>query len=208
MKKEKSDIRIRFTKKMIQESLIELMVEKSILKITINEICDRAGVSRSTFYTYYKDQYDLLKQIEQQTFKGLEHIDRKYRAELSKNKNISSKGIEEAVQGFLQYIAENNDSIQVLLSENGDYLFQKRFFNRSIEQLREFREAKGENAADYEMLNCYSLFLVGGFLVLIQDWLKNDMNIPMAKMVKVLASMVHWILNREKFSPNILQLLR
>ena len=198
MKKEKSDIRIRFTKKMIQESLIELMADKSILKITINEICERAGVSRSTFYTYYNDQYDLLKQIEEQTFKGMEHIVQKYHTEYKKIKKINPVKMEETIQGFLQYIAENNDSIQVLLSENGDYLFQKRFFNSSIESLREFRKEERQNAVDYETIKCYSLFLVGGFLVLIQDWLKNGMDIPMTKIAKVMASMMHWILSREK----------
>jgi len=201
MKKEKSDIRIRFTKKMIQESLVELMAEKSILKITIHEICDRAGISRSTFYTYYNDQYDLLKQIEEQTFKGMEHIVRKYHTDFRKIQKISPIKMEEAIQGFLQYIAENNDSIQILLSENGDYLFQKRFFNSSIENLREFRKGEGENAMDYETIKCYSLFMVGGFLVLIQDWLKNGMDIPMTKIAKVMASMMHWILSREKWLP-------
>ncbi|MDR2632126.1 MAG: TetR family transcriptional regulator [Treponema sp.] len=28
--------------------------------ITIKEICDLADVSRPTFYTHYRDQYDLL----------------------------------------------------------------------------------------------------------------------------------------------------
>lgn len=34
------------------------MKKKSIMDITIKEICALAGLSRSTFYTYYKDQYD------------------------------------------------------------------------------------------------------------------------------------------------------
>jgi AcrR family transcriptional regulator len=43
------------------------MKEKSVLNITIKEICEHAGLSRSTFYTYYSDQYDLLRQIEEET---------------------------------------------------------------------------------------------------------------------------------------------
>ena len=194
MKKEKTDIRIRFTRKMIQESLVELMAEKSILKITINEICDRAGVSRSTFYTYYNDQFDLLKQIEEQTFKGMENIVQKHRVNFKKHGKISSIGLEEVIQGFVQYIAENNDSIQVLLSENGDYLFQKRFFRDNVEQFKELRDVKGKNLEDDETLKCYSLIMAGGFLILIQDWLGNGMIIPIPKMAKVLASLVQWIL--------------
>ena len=196
MKKEKSDIRTRFTKKMIQESLVELMVTKPILNIKVQEICNRAGVSRSTFYTYYNDQYDLLKQIEEQTFIGLENIAENYRKEFKKKGNIkiSSIDIEEVMQGFLKYIAENNDSIQVLLSENGDYMFQKHFFHYNIANLREYREASGKSVIDDETLNCYSLFMVGGFLALIQDWLKNGMKIPLQKMAKIMAGMMLWML--------------
>jgi AcrR family transcriptional regulator len=42
------------------------MKEKSILDITIKEICEVAGLSSSTFYTYYNDQYDLLRQMEEE----------------------------------------------------------------------------------------------------------------------------------------------
>ena len=194
MKKEKSDIRIRFTKKMIQESLVELMAEKSILNIRVQEICDSAGISRSTFYTYYDDQYDLLRQIEEQTFRGIENVVLKIRMNFKKSGKISPIGLEEAMKGFVQYIAENNDSIQVLLSENGDYLFQKRFFRDNVEQFRELREVKRKNLVDDETLKCYSLVMAGGFLILIQDWLQNGMKIPVPKMAKILAGMVSWIL--------------
>ena len=194
MKKEKSDIRIRFTKKLIQESLIELMAKKSILNIRVNEICDLAGISRSTFYTYYDDQYDLLKQIEDQTFKAIEHITQNYRKDFRKNGAISSAAMDEMVQGFINYIAENNDSIQVLLSENGDYLFQKRFFRNNIERLQEYRDVKEKKGLDDETIKCYSLFAVGGLLVVIQDWLKNGMNIPAPKMAKIMAGLMNRIM--------------
>ena len=193
MKKEKSDIRIRFTKKMIQESLIELMTEKSILNITIKEICECAGVSRSTFYTYYSDQYDLLKQIEHQTFSGMDQLIQQYRREYINTGTINPVGLEKTLQGYLQYIADNNNSIQVLLSENGDQLFQKRFFRNNIEHFRIFKEIKRKTEMDDETLKCYSLFTTGGFLVLIQDWLKNGMNIPAQKIVNVMVGFMQWI---------------
>ena len=194
MKKVKSDIRIRFTKKMIQESLVELMAKKSILNIKVQEICDHAGISRSTFYTYYDDQYDLLKQIEDQTFKAIEHITQNYRRDLGKNGTLGSAAMDEAMQGFIKYIAENNDSIQVLLSDNGDYLFQKRFFHNNIKQLQEYRDVKEKKGLDDETIKYYSLFAVGGLLVVIQDWLKNGMNIPAPKMAKILAGLMHRIM--------------
>ena len=45
------------------ESLRELMVRSLFEKITIKQICDRAGVIRATFYNYFDDKYDCLNAI-------------------------------------------------------------------------------------------------------------------------------------------------
>ena len=49
MKAEKEDRRVRLTKQAIRESLIELMQEYPIAKISVKMICDTADINRSTF---------------------------------------------------------------------------------------------------------------------------------------------------------------
>ena len=62
---EKKDNRkVRYTKMVTRDSLMELMKTRSILNIAVKDICDLADISRSTFYDHYKDQFDLLRQIE------------------------------------------------------------------------------------------------------------------------------------------------
>ena len=46
----KDNQRVRLTKRLLQDSLIELMKTKTIYKISIKEICELAEVNRSTFY--------------------------------------------------------------------------------------------------------------------------------------------------------------
>ena len=58
-----SSRRVKMTQKLLKDSLIELMEQKNIRQISIKEICEQADVSRSTFYTYYGSQYDLLDAI-------------------------------------------------------------------------------------------------------------------------------------------------
>jgi AcrR family transcriptional regulator len=41
------------------DALVELIREKPFPEITVQEILDRAGVGRSTFYTHYRDKDDL-----------------------------------------------------------------------------------------------------------------------------------------------------
>ena len=56
----KPDLRIRRTRGLLSNALVELMQEKSIDKITVQEVLDRATVGRSTFYLHYRDKDDLL----------------------------------------------------------------------------------------------------------------------------------------------------
>lgn len=48
---------------LLAESLIELSAKKSIEKITIKEITDKAGVIRPTFYNHFQDKYELIECI-------------------------------------------------------------------------------------------------------------------------------------------------
>ena len=46
----------------MDEALIALLNEKDFEYITVKEICQRAGVNRSTFYLHYENTRDLLEE--------------------------------------------------------------------------------------------------------------------------------------------------
>jgi AcrR family transcriptional regulator len=56
------DRRVRRTRDAVQTTLIRLMIEKDYSEITVQDIADRADVSRSTFYMHYADKDDVLRQ--------------------------------------------------------------------------------------------------------------------------------------------------
>lgn len=68
------DLRIRRTHKLLWESLFELMTQskQKYSSITINQICDRAMVHRTTFYKHFEDKDALLafgfKQSQEEAF--------------------------------------------------------------------------------------------------------------------------------------------
>lgn len=68
---EKINQRILLTKQLLKNSLMELLETETIHKISIKTICEHAGINRSTFYKYYGSQYDLLKEIEQDTVQNI-----------------------------------------------------------------------------------------------------------------------------------------
>lgn len=67
-----------------------------------------AGINRSTFYTLYKDQYDLLnKYLKKQDF------------------NHSNRISVQVLTRILDYFKDNFELFRALLSENCDFAFQK-----------------------------------------------------------------------------------
>ena len=58
--KRSKDLRVRRTRKWLQDSLSALMKEKPFQDIQITEITERAQVSRPTFYMHYRSKEELL----------------------------------------------------------------------------------------------------------------------------------------------------
>src|SRR3954471_7928414 len=56
----KPDERIRRTHQRLGSALVELILQKPIDDITVQEVLDRASVGRSTFYLHFRDKNDLL----------------------------------------------------------------------------------------------------------------------------------------------------
>ena len=57
--KRKPDARVKRTRDQLGSALIQLIVEKPINDVTVQDVLDRSGVGRSTFYLHYRDKDDL-----------------------------------------------------------------------------------------------------------------------------------------------------
>lgn len=59
----KIDLRVLKTRENIKNTFSNLLLEKDFKNITVQDICDRALIGRSTFYDHYCDKYDLLNKM-------------------------------------------------------------------------------------------------------------------------------------------------
>ncbi|MDR2480882.1 MAG: TetR/AcrR family transcriptional regulator [Spirochaetaceae bacterium] len=180
----KTNRKISYTKKVLRDSLIEIMKTTPITNISIKDICTLADISRSTFYTYYKNQYDLLQKTQEETFAYFEDILNKY-SNRNSNYEIIQK-ITQMIEELLLYIANNNNFIQILLSENGDVNFQKRLLRRYYKQAERLFHKKTLTDKTREY---YSVFEVNGTIGLIQHWLKNNMDVPIHELAVILTKL-------------------
>ena len=72
MVEKKTDRRILKTKRVLRESLLYLLKEQPIQKISVSLLCEKSDINRSTFYTYYSSPMDLLESIEDEILNTLE----------------------------------------------------------------------------------------------------------------------------------------
>lgn len=67
----KEDQRVRRTRDRLGDALIELLQQKPFDDITVQDVLDRAEVSRATFYTHYRDKNDLFLSDAEEFFESM-----------------------------------------------------------------------------------------------------------------------------------------
>lgn len=56
----REDVRVRRSRTLLVQALTSLLTEKTFDEIRVKDICQRAGVHRSTFYAHFEDKIHLL----------------------------------------------------------------------------------------------------------------------------------------------------
>lgn len=57
---DKEDLRVVRTRKLLSNTLLDMMEKEPIEKISVKDLCDNAMVNRATFYSHFEDKYHLL----------------------------------------------------------------------------------------------------------------------------------------------------
>lgn len=111
--KEKTDLRIVKTKKILFNSLLNLMKIKNFEKIKISDICEESLVNRSTFYAHYDDKYELLIDLfEERKLSLLKDF------EDNENKAFSKEYLMELLSILIDHIEENKETYSAILANN------------------------------------------------------------------------------------------
>ena len=159
----KEDRRTRYTKMVLRQSLLELMQNKEIGRITVTEICRTADVNRNTFYKYYYGPENLLFTIEEEMFAI-------FTSSINGTSDINLMSRE-----LCQAILDNKDISRIIFSENGN----RDFLQRIIQFLRKKfldewrRQVKPESLGTIEKMY---LFSEGGMISIITDWVRKGFN--------------------------------
>ncbi len=185
-KQVKESRKARYTRMVLRESLMELMKMKPISLISVKEICALADISRSTFYAHYADQNGLLQKTEEEMLVFFDSI---------LNKNIFYKndkhGALQILEEILQHIADNNKSVYVLFSENGNVNFLKTLFS-SLYRKNIFKYLT-DKLPDEQTKEYYFMFFVTGTIGIIYHWINNGMNKSIHELAKLIVNLTSQI---------------
>ena len=166
MAQEKMDRRVRRTKALLLQGLIQLMEEKDIKDISVKELSDLADINRGTFYLHYSDVYNMLGKIEEELFQEFNEI-------LERDLAVDSIGPmlpKPVLLDLFIFLDQNRALDKVLIGPHGDMAFVNRLKELVKEKLRMLMDNAERSVQHFEYF--YS-FMVSGCIGVIECWLNQ-----------------------------------
>ena len=166
--------RIRMSKRMMKDALLELMEEKPLSRISVTAICETADVNRSTFYAYYNETSDLLHDLENDIFEQMPRIN-DFR-NIQNDREFMKLNTE-----FFDYIKKNGRKFKILMvnSENVG------FYNRMTEKVLEMYKID-ENVHDEQFRHYRQVYLASGAVGMLKEWIRNDCHMSSRKFAQLI----------------------
>ncbi|MEC0372125.1 TetR/AcrR family transcriptional regulator [Paenibacillus chibensis] len=167
------------TQIIIKDAFMDLLKETTFTSITINHICEKAMIHRSTFYRYYEDKYELLSDVTnsmainlfEQTNQGLDQ-----------EHTLFERIIEhvEVNRALFFNITSKNDSLE--LYETLIHLGAEQLYTNSMK----FNDplSKQIQNSDYPKVLCD--FYSSGFFEIVKKWINHEY--PLSKEELIQAS--------------------
>ena len=175
----REDLRIIKTKKALSEALFALLQELPFDDITVNALCNKAGVRRATFYKHFKDKYDFLSFI----ISSLrDEFDRDfYKREKPES---ATEYYVEYLSEFISFLDEHKEvMINILASDMRVSLvglIMQQNYEATLERLRRSEIAGMRLPASPDYV---ASLLTGGFGNIILLWLNEDMKTPKEEVI-------------------------
>lgn len=135
------------TRNTIDSVFIDNFRSSGVSDLTVKEICERAGINRSTFYTYYKDTVDMREQIEDRLISQLEK-------RMTTIVDLYLDDPDLIIREIMEYNRENG-FLPLLLISSGSSRFLYRVSNAAIEMLSGGHELTDDVREKITMLYTY-----------------------------------------------------
>lgn len=138
---DKEDPRVLRTRKLLQDTFIELMGDHSFESITVRDITATARVNHATFYRHYQDKYHLAEAI------FVEALDSMFRAfgppkSLPELDTTDSSVVLKSWGIIFRHVADNDRLYRALFNSSGNTAFIRRIREHFAAVVKERMEAR------------------------------------------------------------------
>ena len=169
----KSESKYYNTACLMDQALLLLLDKKDFDYITVKEICEKAGVNRSTFYLHYETIDDLLMESIDYLFKQLKN---KYKNKISID-DIKNASLENLMYfkpqysiPYLEFLKENKKAFMSAIKDQNLFRIDK-FFNTLYDEF--FEPIQNRFNIPKEERKYFIKFFMSGIHAIIIDWIKN-----------------------------------
>lgn len=147
-------------------------------KVSIGEVCNDCHISRTTFYRYFTDKFDVLEKKEQYLLSGTEDF---------KDSGLMFFSVERGVRKvnpdflkILDFVNENMMYYRAILASD----FSRRFMVKWSAQINEGIRGKLENV---ETKNSEFLLrtVSGGFLAGLSNWIEKESDLTVGEVADI-----------------------
>ncbi len=166
----------RRTRKALADALVALCEEKNYYDISVQELCDRAGFYRSTFYRYYETKDQLLRESEHAYLENTRRLTRSlYDFRPDAPKEQADVFLKE-LTADMEYHRENARLCRFLLSPAGDLYFRQKMIESLVETVQTNLQKVGK--FDDRDVHYYVNFFVSGYIATVYEWLLREDRTP------------------------------
>ncbi len=169
------DRRIQRTRRLLQNALLELILEKGYDAITVQDIIDRADMGRSTFYAHFEDKENLL-------LSEFEDMREQFDRHLT-NQPIPEESPWGLTLLMFQHAQSQHRLYKALIGKQGGNTMISHIntylSSLILEHLKLHLSKKKQKVIPLEILAHY---LVSSFMALMIWWLDHDMPYPPEQM--------------------------
>jgi AcrR family transcriptional regulator len=172
-KKERGmDPRVRRTRKLLRDALIELIPEKGYNDITVKDITERATLNRATFYLHYHDKDELLE-------KGFDEIWNELTSKnplpVEEDGALALNGTRITVMTDFEHLEKYDEFYRVMLGKKGAAEFTHRLVEHVYETTASRLEGiRGDLPSGPVPIDLVLKFIASAYVGIIQWWLEND----------------------------------
>ncbi|MCJ1977134.1 TetR/AcrR family transcriptional regulator [Lactococcus piscium] len=174
----KIDLRVKRTNKLITQAFIKLLGSKTFDKITINDISDEAMINRATFYSHFKDKFDLFERVIDK-FLG-DFADVLDTENLVEENAINVKKIEGALTKFYHFVNENPDLAKIFITHSNKEILSKRMLMILSERYSEIFDSLDVRNEDLKIPTDFVVSYITSIFIGTVNWWIEQKNHEMS----------------------------